>query len=180
MGVHALGDDLDPAGPKLVGTGAVGTAEQGGSVALSGDGNTALVGGPARRQRPPAGAVWVFTRSGTTWTQQGAKLVGSGAAGDSGQGYSVALSGDGNTALVGGDGDNLGAGAVWVFTRSGTWTQQGPKLVGTGASRSAPTRGSAWRCLDGDTALVGGPLNGGTGAAWVFTRSGTTWTQQGP
>src|SRR5262249_35694184 len=57
--------------PKLVGTGAVGSANQGMSVTLSADGNTAIVGGPgannADRDRPPsvgpAGAAWVFTRS---------------------------------------------------------------------------------------------------------------------
>jgi hypothetical protein len=52
-------------------------------------------------------------------TQQGPKLVGTGAVGDASQGYSVSLSGDGNTAIVGGPGDNDSAGAAWVFTRSG-------------------------------------------------------------
>jgi hypothetical protein len=175
-------------GPKLVGTGAVGGAPgalpgagQGISVALSGDGNTALVGG--FRDNGDAGAVWVFTRSGTTWTQQGPKLVGTGAVGDAEQGSSVALSDDGNTALVGGLFDNGRAGAVWVFTRSGTtWTQQGPKLVGTGAVGDAEQGISVALSSDGNTALVGGPgvYGSGAGAVWVFTRSGTTWTQQGP
>jgi hypothetical protein len=69
------------------------------------------------------------------WTQQGPKLVGTGAAGNANQGWSVAISGDGNTAIVGGRSDNSNAGAAWVYTRSngGIWTQQGSKLVGTGA-----------------------------------------------
>jgi hypothetical protein len=170
-------------GPKLVGTGAVGAAEQGASVALSGDGNTALIGG--RRDNNGIGASWVFGRSGSTWTQQGPKLVGAGVTGNSFQGESVALSGDGSSALVGGNGDNGGTGATWVFTRSGsTWTQQGPKLVGTGA---VPTPGlgdyqggSVALSGDGGTALIGGMYDHNrTGAAWVFTRSGSTWTQQG-
>jgi hypothetical protein len=179
-------------GPKLVGTGAVGNASQGTSVALSSDGNTALVGGAnddvmgAAPYQAAGGAVWVFTRSGTTWTQQGPKLVGTGATGGypgAREGSSVALSGDGNTALVGGPGDDGGAGAVWVFTRSGTtWIQQGPKLVGTGGGGDFGK--SVALSDDGDTALVGGPIASGSasaaGAAWVFTRSGTTWTQQGP
>ena len=61
----------------------------------------------------------MFTRSGSTWTQQGEKLTGSGEGGPSEFGDSVALSSDGNTALIGGYRDNAGAGAAWVFTRSG-------------------------------------------------------------
>src|ERR1700688_774776 len=71
---------------------------------------------------------------GQMFVQQGPKLVGSDAVSDPLQGRGVAISADGNTAVVGGSGDNSFAGAVWVFTRSGgVWTQQGPKLVGTGA-----------------------------------------------
>jgi hypothetical protein len=85
-------------GPKLVGTGAAGHFPvQVQSVALSADGNTAVVGGPFGNN----GAAWVWTRSGGVWTQQGTKLVGSGAVG-AGQGNSVALSTNGNTAIVGG------------------------------------------------------------------------------
>jgi len=112
-------------GPKLVGTGAKQPAEQGLSVALSGDGNTAIVGGPFDGL---VGAAWVYTRSGGLWSQQGDKLVGSGVAGSLGaalQGYSVSLSGDGNTAIVGGPYDNNFAGAAWVYTRSGgVWSQR--------------------------------------------------------
>lgn len=166
-------------GNKLVGTGNVGASTQGISVALSADGNTALVGG--RGDNSNAGAVWVFTRTGTTWAQQGTKLVGTGAVGAGQQGFSVSLSSDGNTALVGGCGDNSNAGAVWIFTRSGTtWTQQGTKLVGTGATGAAYQGWSVALSSNGTTALVGGSQdNSQAGASWVFTRSGTTWTQQG-
>src|SRR5438552_4080123 len=79
-------------------------------------------------------AAWAFTRTGSTWSQQGNELVGTGAIGLPTQGNSVAISADGNTAIVGGPFDNSRAGAAWIFTRSGgLWTQQGPKLVGTGA-----------------------------------------------
>jgi FG-GAP repeat len=107
-------------GSKLVGTGAVGQSQQGYSVALSGDGNTALVGGPLDNfisESGAAGAVWVYTRNGGLWTQQGTKLVGAGAVGLASQGQSVALSGDGNTAIVGGPADNSDAGAAWVFVQ---------------------------------------------------------------
>jgi len=156
---------------KLVDSSAAGDVLQGWSVALSGDGNTAIVGGPNDDSN---GAAWVFTRSGGTWTQQ-AKLVGIGATGNATQGRSVALSADGNTALVGGDHDNGGAGAAWVFTRSGTtWTQQA-KLSGTGAMGTANQGWSVALAGDGNTAILGGYNdNGGFGAAWVFVAPATT------
>jgi hypothetical protein len=125
-------------GNKLVGTGAVGAAQQGISVALSADGNTAMLGG--RNDNSNAGAAWVFTRSAGVWSQQGNKLVGTGGVGASRQGFSVALSGGGNTAIVGGSFDNSQDGAAWVFTRSGGgWSQLGNKLV-------APPKASPWPC----------------------------------
>jgi hypothetical protein len=166
-------------GSKLVGTGAVGAAQQGSFVAVSADGNTAIVGGPF--DNGTIGAVWVYTRSGGVWSQQGSKLVGTGAVGNASQGISVALSGDGNTAIVGGYGDNSGVGAAWVFTRSGgVWTEQGSKLVGTGAIGNASQGISVALSGDGNTAIVGGYSdNSGVGAAWVFTRNGGVWTQYG-
>jgi hypothetical protein len=158
---------------KLAGTGAVGSAGQGWSAALSADGNTAIVGGPFDTSN--TGAAWVFNRSGGVWTQQRSKLVGAGAIGNAGQGASVALSDEGNTAIVGGPFDNLNNGAAWVFTRSkGVWTQPGNKLVGAGAVGNAGQGSSVALSADGSTAIVGGPLdNSNTGAAWVFTCSGT-------
>jgi hypothetical protein len=174
-------------GPKLVGTGAIGPdVEQGVSVALSSDGNTAIVGGPndnpaGGTPTSAVGATWIFTRSGGVWTQQGPKLVGTDAIG-SGQGYSVSLSADGNTAIVGGFFDNNSLGAAWVFTRSGggVWSQQGPKLVGAGAIGGA-FQGVVSLSADGNTAIVGGRGDdNNAGATWVFTRSGGVWSQQGP
>jgi FG-GAP-like repeat/FG-GAP repeat len=175
-------------GPKLVGTGGVGAGWQGAAVALSADGNTAIVGGPLDDSL--RGAAWVFTRSNGVWTQQGAKLVGTGAIpcciGKGNQGTAVAISADGNTAIIGGSTDNNGAGAAWIFVRSGgVWTQEGPKLVGTGASGTASGQGgSVALSADGNTALVGGGndgfgVTGAMGATWVFVRTGSTWTQQG-
>ena len=166
-------------GTKLVGGSAVGSPNWGSSVALSGDGNTAIVGGPGDNNG--TGAVWVFTRAGGVWSQQGARLVGSGAVGNANQGWSVALSGDGNTAIVGGQDDNNGGGAAWVFTRAGgVWSQQGAKLVGTGAVGNANQGWSVALSGDGNTAIVGGLYdNSEIGAAWVFTRRGGVWSQQG-
>lgn len=166
-------------GAKLLGTGAVGAGRQGYATSLSADGNTLLIGGYSDNTN--SGAVWVFTRSGGVWTQQGAKLVGTGAVGAAAQGYAVSLSADGNTALVGGYGDNSNRGAAWIFTRSsGVWTQQGDKLVGSGAVGIAGQGSAVSLSADGNTALVGGYSdNNNSGAAWIFTRSSGVWTQKG-
>jgi hypothetical protein len=166
-------------GSKLTGSGESEAGEFGTSVALSSEGNTALVGGPS--DNASVGAAWVFTRSGSTWTQQGSKLTGSGESGEGEFGSSAALSSDGNTALIGGLGDNSHVGAAWVFTRSGsTWTQQGSKLTGSGESGSGRFGSSVALASEGNTALIGGPRdNSSQGAVWAFTRSGSAWTQQG-
>ncbi|HVY78365.1 MAG TPA: hypothetical protein VG898_07670 [Solirubrobacterales bacterium] len=174
-------------GGKLVGTGHagegefahVGEGEFGTSVSLSADGDTALIGGPG--DDGDVGAAWVFTRSGSTWAQQGGKLTGSGETGEGRFGTSVSLSADGGTALVGGNRDNGFVGAAWVFTRSGsTWAQQGGKLTGSGEAGQAEFGKSLALSGDGNTALIGGGFDdSGKGAAWVFTRSGSTWSQQG-
>jgi len=157
-------------GAKLVGTGAVGKAQQGYRVALSADGNTAIVGGPY--DNSGAGGVWIFSRSDGIWKQQGAKLTGTGAVGQAGQGFSVAMSALGNTAIVGGPGDKALTGATWVFARSGTnWTQQGAKIVGAGSVGEAAQSFSVALSGDGAVAIVGGlGDNSGAGAAWVFVQ----------
>ena len=172
----ALAQFFSQQGPKLVGTNVVGaTAEQGFSVAVSADGNTAIVG--AFQDNSSVGAAWVYTRTGGVWSQQG-KLVANDAIGSAAQGISVGLSADGNTAIVGGPGDNSGAGAAWIYVRSGgTWTQQGAKLVGTGAAGNA-RQGAVALSADGNTAIVGG-ANEAPGAAWIYIRNGSMWTQQG-
>jgi uncharacterized protein (TIGR03437 family) len=158
-------------GGKLVAADTAGKAQQGVSLALSADGNTAIVGGPGDNNQ--AGAAWVYTRSGSVWTQQGRKLVGGG--------RSVALSADGNTAIVGACNGGSPLGGACVYTRSGgAWTQQGGILVAADAVGNAQQGTSVALSSDGNTAIVGGPLdNTGAGAAWVYTRSGGVWTQQG-
>ena len=152
----------------------------GAAVALSADGNTALVGEPVGQSK--RGAVWVFTRSGSDWTQPGVELSGWEESGAAGFGRSVALSASGDTALIGARSDDGGIGAAWVFTRAGSkWRQQGSKLTASGESGEARFGDSVALSALGNTALIGGPTDAGdVGAAWVFTRTGSTWQQQGP
>ncbi|HUH81980.1 MAG TPA: IPT/TIG domain-containing protein [Solirubrobacteraceae bacterium] len=166
-------------GPALTGSGESGNGRFGASVALSADGNTALVGG--WRDAEEAGAAWVFTRSGEAWTQQGSKLTGSGGVGKERFGASVALSGDGNTALIGGDRDNAFEGAAWAFIReSGVWSQQGGKLTPSDETGEGGFGTSVALSGDGNTALIGASEDNTVGAAWAFVRSeGGVWSQQG-
>jgi hypothetical protein len=170
-------------GNKLVGGGEVngiaGVA-QGTSVSISGNGTIAIAGGPSDNNY--AGAAWIFTRNGETWSQQGSKLVGTGASGLAYQGYSVAISADGTTAIVGGYSDNNSVGAAWVFVRNQNgWNQQGNKLVCTDFVHLPHFGQSVALSSDGNTALIGGPIdNNSMGAAWIFVRHDGNWRQQGP
>ena len=166
------------------------------------DGGSAGVNGPADELAASSGAAYVFVRSGTTWTQQAYLKASQVNEGDN-FGYSVAVSGD--TVVVGAqreDGSATGvngpvnelapnAGAAYVFVRNGTtWSQQAylkPSQVSTNDffGRSV--------AISGDTVVVGANQEDGSatgvngpedenaanaGAAYVFVRNGTTWSQQ--
>jgi hypothetical protein len=157
------------------------------SVAASSDGNTVIIGAINTDTSPStnSGAAYVFTRSGTTWSQQ-QKLVASDYGSSDNFGSSVAISSDGNTVLVGSPLDDTpftNAGSAYVFTRSGsTWTEQ-QRLSPSDVANSDKFGTSVALSSDGDTAIAGSPEedDSGTvtnGAAYVFTRSGSTWTQQ--
>jgi hypothetical protein len=163
-------------GPKLTGGGETGGGKFGTIVALSADGDTALIGG--WNDDSSKGAAWVFTRSGSTWAQQGGKLIGAGETGAGRFGVSVALSADGDTALIGGLDDNGTMGAAWVFMRSAsTWTQQGGKLTAEDEAGEGEFGTNVALSADGATALIGGWRdNGGVGAAWAFVDPPTATT----
>src|SRR5439155_2415213 len=132
-------------------------------VALSGDGNTALVGSAG-----DASATWVFTRSGSAWNVQGGGLAGSGSVGASNQGASVGLSSDGRTLILGGPGDNNNAGAAWVFgapapppplpTPSGALPTAGSGNLGTFVFTFSDTAG--WQSLNVIDVLIRDVLDG--------------------
>jgi hypothetical protein len=147
----------------------------GDAVALAGD--TLLIGSSINVLRP--GAVYVFTRSGATWSQQ-QKLTASDPRAGNWFGRAIAL--DGDTALIGAVySDGLSRGGAYLFTyNEGVWSQQ-QKLM---PSDSASADLFGWSvALAGDTAVIGASdaqvgSNEEQGAAYIFTRSGATWSEQ--
>ncbi|MEO5914551.1 MAG: choice-of-anchor D domain-containing protein [Luteolibacter sp.] len=151
------------------------------SVALSGD--TALLGAPEDETGAGlfAGSAYVFVRNGTTWLQQ-AKLTASNAAAFDNFGHAVAISG--NTALVGAYFRDTPAGAnagnAYVFVRNGTtWSQQAELKADDGAAGDVFGLSVA---LSDNTAVIGAPgadtvAGVRAGSAYVFSRTGNTWTQ---
>jgi hypothetical protein len=149
------------------------------SVAISGD--TVVVGAFVNYDTSDApGSAYVFTRNGTTWTQQ-QKLAPSGVAALDYFGCSVSI--DADTVVIGADGDDDGgsaSGSAYVFTRSaGAWTEQ-QKLTASDAAF-----GDYFGCsvsVAGDTIAVGAvgddDLGSVSGSAYVFTRSDGTWAEQ--
>jgi len=186
------------------------------AVAISGD--TIVIGGPGdsgnssgvngsqvQNGAGGSGAAYVFTRNGSTWTQQAYMKASNPGASDE-FGKSVGISGDtivvgapgedsGGTGVNGNQADNMGldAGAAYVFARSGTvWSQQA-YLKASNARRWSTFGQSV--AVAGDTVVVGAPdeytvpsgINGNEteypdrvsyGAAYIYARSGTAWSQQ--
>lgn len=160
------------------------TADNGAATDLFGisvdiDGDTAIVG--ATGANSDKGAAYIFVRSAAGWEQRQELRANNGATNDL-FGTSVALSGD--TALIGAPGDDVGSnanqGSAYVFFRSGeTWARQQKLTTPDGAAND--NFGGAV-ALSGDTAVIGASgkdLNGeDQGAAYLFSRSGETWSQQ--
>lgn len=191
------------------------------ALSLNDDGNTLAVGAYAERSdaegingdqnndlASASGAVYVFTRTGVSWVQQAYVKASNTGSGDN-FGWDVSLSGDGNTLAVGANneasmaaginGDQLdnstpGAGAVYVFTRSGTaWSQQAYlkdsrlgwnisfghslSLSGDGATLAVGATGEDSNAI-GINNDENNNLATDSGAVYVFTRSSGNWSQQ--
>jgi len=181
------------------------------SVSLSSDGSTLAVGetsdpsnatGTNGEQKntslPDSGAVFVFTRDGDSWSQQAYVKPWNTTQRGVLFGYSVGLSGDGNTMGVGTYDEDRGRGAVYVFTRkSANWAKQ-MRLTASNAEPGDSLGCSLAISDDGNTIVVGAfdedailpgiqpPAAGAhdeaddtsSGAAYVWSRKDGKWSQQ--
>jgi len=121
------------------------------------------------------GAAYVYVKNGSVWSEQ-QKLLASDAAVNDYLGYSCAISD--NTITVGApyedNASGSAAGSVYIFTRSGTtWTEQQKLTAPSGAVNDQFGNSID---IDGDTLVVGARYHGGKGAAYIYTKSGTTWS----
>ncbi|MDX2118515.1 MAG: GC-type dockerin domain-anchored protein [Planctomycetota bacterium] len=166
---------------RLVAADGFASDQFGRSVSISG--NTAVVGavGADLPGKNNAGAIYVFQRSGTTWTQVTKLTASDSAAGDQ---LGVSVDFDGDTILSGAPTKTGTAGsaqgAAYVFTRTaGVWSQQAKLLDSIGASGD---QFGASVALQGDTCVVASPFDDVTltdrGSASVFTRSSGLWTKR--
>jgi len=151
-----------------------GLAQFGWATALSADGNTLIVG--ARTDNNNVGAAYIYSRNGDTWTME-ARLSGLDALGQANQGVSVAITADGNMAVVGGNGDNNATGAAWIYTRSGKiWMQQGQKMVTAATPRQTAQGSIVAVSTDGSTVVVSGSSQNNYYAAMtVYNRVNNAW-----
>jgi uncharacterized repeat protein (TIGR01451 family) len=142
------------------------------SVAI--DGETVAVGSKGDNTGGPgAGSVFLFMRSGTSWSGSTKLVAGDAVAGDH-FGWSVAI--DGDTVVVGAPDTVNSRGSAYIFVDTGwRWEEEAKLTAGDGVARDY----FGWSvAVDGDTAVVGAPGAGNKGSAYVFQRSGTSWAEQ--
>jgi len=179
------------------------------SIALSSDGNTLAVGAIGEdstvmgvngdqtdNSANQSGAAYVFTRTGSAWSQQ-AYIKSSLTRPNVLFGYSIGLSGNGDTLAVAEYDADRGKGALYVLTRTGgIWSHQA-RIQAENAENGDSLGYSMAISEDGNTLAAGAadedcpipginpagcekdqPLDNSSGAAYVFVRTGSTWAQQ--
>jgi hypothetical protein len=154
----------------------------GNSVALSADGNTAVIGNPLDDSTiTNIGSIYIYNRTGATWGLA-TKISNPDPFANDKFGVSVDISGDGNIIIIGATGDTINStsnvGSVYIYVKnSGTWSRQtqiiNPNLLGEGFGWDVSVN------YNGNIAVIGSrdsklPF----GSIYVYTRTGTTWTKE--
>ena len=181
------------------------------AVSLSSDGSTLAVGSTGEpsaakgingdqsdKSASESGAVYVFTHTGNTWTQQAFVKPWNTTAGGALFGFAVGLSGNGDTLAVGAQNENGTRGGVYAFTRSGgKWSQQ-TRFTPSNVESDDQFGCSVAISDDGNTIVAGSceedailsgiqPPDAGShdrdtdasaGAAYVFERKNGKWSQE--
>jgi hypothetical protein len=145
------------------------------SVSLTADGRTALVGSPGNT----VGAAYVFVEHGGKWSEAQELDSPAGSAADS-YGWSVAISGDGSTALVGAySGGAAGNGIVYSYSRQGDTFVLNGRITPPDRATADEFGYAVSLSALGNVALIGAPdHNGGLGAAYVFVHGSRSWSEQ--
>lgn len=145
------------------------------SVSISDDGSRVIVGNYEHIGQ--TGKAYIFSRTGTSWTQEAVLIAIDGTNGDF-FGYSVSISNDGMYSIIGAYRNNSGNGAAYIFMRSGTTWNQQAKLVANDAYFNSYFGNSVDISGDGSICVVTSyNKNNSTGQAYIFIRSGTNWSQ---
>lgn len=165
---------------KLTATGGSSGDQFGWSVGISNDGSTVVVSASLANS---VGASYVFSRSGAHWSTmtQTATLTPSDGAAFMGFGSSVAISSDGNAVVVGASDAKIGAnnvqGAAYVFAKLGVaWANSTETIKLLASDGTAQDFFGDSVTINGSTVVVGANRPSGIGSAYVFVKSGVSWT----
>ena len=154
----------------------------GNSVSMDSDGIRVAIGAPYDATGASgAGAVFIYKRDGTVWSLE-QKLLADDTGTNQILGNSISISDDGAYVVAGANGDASNTGAAYVFARTGTtWAQQ-QKILPSDSEAGAQFGFSCGISGDATRIVVGAYQDDATGvnsgAAYVFTRSGTSWAQE--
>lgn len=156
---------------KLLASNGVAGDRLGYSIAIDSSGDTVIVGAYAADPLGymQAGAAYVFFRSGVTWSQQGI-LIASDKATNDFFGYSVAISNDGNRAIIGACQDDTNKGSAYIFSRSGSTWSYGASVYASDGTTNDNFGKSVAFSGNGTIAAVGDPSkNSNIGKVYIYT-----------
>ena len=148
------------------------------AVSISGDGNYIAIGAYGRKSSK--GAVYIYSRSGNTWTQR-AIIIPTDQAGTDMFGMSCTLNNDGTGLLASSFYKDSGRGAIYIFTRAGVvWTQTNKLTASDRAANDYYGFALDWS-NDGSVIACGAyrddDVGANSGSVYIHLKTGVGWTQ---